>query len=134
VDNLYTRGTRALPSSREGEFLFSSDASLMPIVAIMAVRFVSGNGHAQSAFTRGAPSLSDNFDTVPRRVCAVENFAFCGAKTYLEYREALIFVSDHVRWPAASVLPSQRRRSPISPRWSSLVDRLDTIDEAALPE
>jgi hypothetical protein len=125
VSELCARGFHALPSSREGEFLFSRDASTTaPIVAI-AVRFsvaADGRVRAQSGFTRGGLCLSDNFDSVRGRVCAVENFAFGGAKAYLEYLEAHRFVSDHVRWTAARVLASP-------PKFAQMVDRMG-LEEA----
>jgi hypothetical protein len=74
-------------------------------VVAMAVRFYAEFG-AVKAFTRGALCLSDNFDTVAGRVAAVENFAFGGAKTYLEHAQAHRFVSDHMQWPDARVLAS----------------------------
>ena len=108
VSELCARGFRALPSSRKDEFPFSRDASPTAPFVAMAVRFFSvaadGRVRVQSGFTKGGLCLSDNFDSVRGRVCAVENFAFGGAKTYLEYLEAHRFVSDHVRWPAARVL------------------------------
>jgi hypothetical protein len=55
-------------------------------------------------------------------VCAVENFAFCGAKTYLEYLGAHRFVSDHVQWTAARVLASL-------PKFAQMVDRMG-LEEA----
>jgi hypothetical protein len=79
---------------------------------------------AQKAFTRGAFCLSDNFDVVAGRVCAVENFAFGGAQTYLEHFEAHAFVSDHVRWPASCILRALHK-------FAKFIDRLDTVDEAA---
>jgi hypothetical protein len=103
VSDLCARGYRALHSSRSGEFLFSRDASTTAPIVALAVRFAP-DGSVQSAFTRGALCLSDNFDTVARRVCAVENFAFGSAKTYLEHAEAHRFVSDHMQWPDARVL------------------------------
>jgi hypothetical protein len=85
MDDLYARGIRALYShAEECDFLFSRDASTTARVMAMAVRFYAEFG-AVKAFTRGALCLSDNFDTVDGRVCAVENFAFCSAKTYLEH-------------------------------------------------
>ena len=101
MDDLYARGIRALPSSREGEFHFSRDASTTAPIVAMAVRFffvaADGRVRVQSGFTRGGLCLSDNFDSVRGRVCALENFAFGGAKTYLEYLEAHRFVSNHVQ-------------------------------------
>ena len=96
MDDLHARGIRALYSDcEECDFLFSRDASTARVVA-MAVRFYAEFG-AVKAFTRGALCLSDNFDTVEGRVAAVENFAFGGAKTYLEHYEAHAFISDHMR-------------------------------------
>ena len=81
MDDLYARGIRVLYSDFEmGDFLFSRDASTTARVVAMAVRFYA-ESDAVKAFTRGALCLSDNFDTVDGRVCAVENFAFGGAKT-----------------------------------------------------
>ena len=94
MDDLYARGCRALPSHNEGEFLFSRDAATTPIVATALYFF---GDDAQKACTRGDFMLSDNFDSVAGRVCAVENFAFGGAKTYLEHFEAHAFIADHVR-------------------------------------
>ena len=105
MSDLCACGYRALHSSRRGEFLFSRDASTTAPIVALAVRFAP-DGAVQSAFTRGALCLSDNFDTVAGRVCAVENFAFGGAKTYLEHAEAHRFVSDHMQWPDARVLAS----------------------------
>jgi hypothetical protein len=122
---LCARGFRALPSSREGEFLFSRDASTTAPIVTMAVRFsvaADGRVRVQSGFTRGGMCLSDNFDSVSGRVCAVENFAFGGAKTYLEYLEAQRFVSDHVWWTAARVLASL-------PKFAQMVDRMG-LEEA----
>jgi hypothetical protein len=93
VSDLCARGYRSLHSSRKGEFLFRRDAS-------------TTDDSVQSGFTRGGACLSDNFDSVRGRVCAVENFAFGGAKTYIEFSEAHRFVSDHMLWPAARVLAS----------------------------
>jgi hypothetical protein len=118
---MYARGIRALHSHTEGEFLFSRDASTTPIVATAVYFF---GEYAEKVFTRGDFSLSDNFDWVEGRVCAVENFAFGGGKLYLEHREAHAFVSDHVRWPAARVLEAL-------PKFAKLTDRFgDTLDEA----
>jgi pimeloyl-CoA synthetase len=76
MDDLYARGIRAVYSDfEECDFLFSRDASTTARVVATAVRFYSEFG-AVKAFTRGSLCLSDNFDTVPGRVCAVENFAF----------------------------------------------------------
>ena len=95
MDDLYARGIRALYShAEECDFLFSRDAST--IARVVAMRFYAEFG-AVKAFTRGALCLSDNFDTVAGRVAAVENFAFGGAKTYLEHSEAHRFVSDHMQ-------------------------------------
>jgi hypothetical protein len=52
----------------------------------------------------------------------VENFAFGGAKTYLEYLGAHRFVSDHVQWTAARVLASL-------PKFAQTVDRMG-LEEA----
>jgi hypothetical protein len=52
-------------------------------------------------------------------VCAVENFAFGGAKTYIEHREAHAFVSDHMEWSLSGRTRASSRRSPSSPRWST---------------
>jgi hypothetical protein len=82
VSDLCARGYRALYSSRRGEFLFSCDASTTAPIVALAVRFAP-DGAVQSAFTRGGACLSDNFDSVLGRVCAVENLMFGGAKTYL---------------------------------------------------
>jgi hypothetical protein len=90
----------------------------------MAVRFAP-DGSVQSGFTRGGLSFSDNFNLVRGRVCAVENFAFCGAKTYIEYLEAHRFVSDHMRWPAARVL-----RVASHPKFAQMVDRKQSLEEA----
>ena len=105
MDDLYARGIRALYSRFECDFLFSRDASTTARVVAMAVRFYAEFG-AVKAFTRDALCLSDNFDTVAGRVAAVENFAFGGAKTYLEHAQAHRFVSDHMQWPDARVLAS----------------------------
>jgi hypothetical protein len=106
MDDLYARGIRALYSHFElCDFLFSRDASTTARVVAMAVHFYAEFG-AVKAFTRGALCLSDNFDTVAGRVAAVENFAFGGAKTYLEHAQAHRFVSDHMQWPDARVLAS----------------------------
>jgi hypothetical protein len=125
LDDLHQRGIRALPSSREGEFLFSRDASTTAPIVAMAVRvFEATSGHsfgAQSGFTRGGFCLSDNFDSVRGRVRAVENFAFGGARTYLEYFEAHAFMSDHVRCPAARVLASL-------PKFAQILDRMGLED------
>jgi hypothetical protein len=87
MDDLHAWGIRALYSDFEMcDFLFSRDASKTTRVVDMAVRFYAEFG-AVKAFTRGALCLSDNFDTVDGRVCAVENFAFGGAKTYLEHTQ-----------------------------------------------
>jgi hypothetical protein len=86
VSALCARGYRALHSSRKGEFLFSRDASTTAPIVALAVRFAP-DGSVQSGFTRGGFCLSDNFDLVRGRVCAVENFAFGGAKTYIEFLE-----------------------------------------------
>jgi hypothetical protein len=120
VSEQCAHGFRALPSSREGEFLFSRDASTTAPIVAMAVHFfvaADGSVRAQSGFTRGGLCLSDNFDSVSGRVCAVEDFAFGGAKTYLEYFEAHGFMSDHVLWPAARVLASP-------PKIAQMVDRM----------
>jgi hypothetical protein len=128
VSELCARGFHALPFklSRKGEFLFSRDASTTAPIVAMAVRFFSvaadGRVRVQSGFTRGGLCLSDNFDSVSGRICAVENFAFGGAKTYLEYLEAHRFVSDHVRWTAARVLVSL-------PKFAQMVDRMG-LEEA----
>jgi hypothetical protein len=106
MDDLYARGIRALYSHFElCDLLFSRDASTTARVVAMTVRFYAEFG-AVTAFTRGALCLSDNFGTVAGRVAAVENFAFGGAKTYLEHVEAHRFVSDHMQWPDARVLAS----------------------------
>ncbi len=81
------------------------------------------DGYVQSGFTRGGFCLSDNFDSVRGRVCAVENLTFGGAKTYLEYLEAHCFVSDHMRWPAARVLASL-------PKFAQMVDRKQSLEKA----
>ena len=104
------------------DFLFSRDASTTARVVAMAVRFYAEFG-AVKAFTRGALCLSDNFDTVAGRVCAVENFAFGGAKTYLEHVSAHRFVSDHMQWPDARVLASL-------PVFAKCTDRLPTLEAA----
>ena len=122
VSDLCARGYRALHSSRSGEFLFSRDASITAPIVALAVCFAP-DGSVQSAFTRGALCLSDNFDTVAGRVCAVENFAFGGAKTYLEHAEAHRFVSDHMQWPDARVLASL-------PVFAKCTDRLPTLEAA----
>ena len=122
VSDLCARGSRALHSSCMGEFLFSRDASTTAPIVALAVRFAP-DGAVQSAFTRGALCLSDNFDTVAGRVCAVENFAFGGAKTYLEHAEAHRFVSDHMQWPDARVLASL-------PVFAKCTDRLPTLEAA----
>ena len=105
VSDLCARGYRALHSSRSGEFLFSRDASTTAPIVALAVRFAP-DGSVQSGFTRGGACLRDNFASVRGRVRAVENFAFGGAKTYIEFSEAHRFVSDHMLWPAARVLAS----------------------------
>jgi hypothetical protein len=117
VSELCALGFSALPSSREGEFLFSRNASTTAPIVAMAVRFsVAANGRvrAQSWFTRGELC---NFDLVRGRVCAMENFALCCVKIYLEYLEAHRFVSDHVLWTAARVLASL-------PKFAQMVDRM----------
>ena len=96
IDSLYARGIRSIPSTREGEFLFSRDAATPPTVAT-AVRF----GETQSAFTRGDLSLSDNFDAVPGRFVAVENLTFGPAKLFVERQQARAFVTQ---WPDARIL------------------------------
>jgi hypothetical protein len=105
VSDLCARGYRALHSSRRGEFLFSRDASTTAPIVALAVRFAA-DGSVQSAFTRGGFCLSDNFDSVLGRVCAVENLTIGGAMTYIEYGAARRFVSDHMKWPDARVLAS----------------------------
>jgi hypothetical protein len=122
VSDLCARGYRALHSSRSGEFLFSRDASTTAPIVALAVRVAPG-GAVQSAFTRGALCLSDNFDTVAGRVCAVENFAFGGAKTYLEHAEAHRFVSDHMQWTDDRVLASL-------PKFAQMVDRKPSLEAA----
>ena len=122
VSDLCARGYRALRSSRSGEFLFSRDASTTAPIVALAVRFAP-DGAVQSAFTRGALCLSDNFDTVAGRVCAVENFAFGGAKTYIECLEAHRFVSDHMEWTDARVLASL-------PKFAQMVDRKPSLEAA----
>jgi len=123
MDDLYARGIRALYShAEECDFLFSRDASTTAPIVALAVRFAPG-GAVQSAFTRGALCLSDNFDTVAGRVCAVENFAFGGAKTYIEHREAHAFVSDHMEWTDARVLASL-------PKFAQMVDRKPSLEAA----
>jgi hypothetical protein len=127
MDDLHARGIRVLYSDFEMcDFLFSRDASMTARVVAMAVRFYAEFG-AVKAFTRGALCLSDNFDTVEGRVCAVENFAFGSAKTYLEHFEAHAFVSDHVQWPAARVLEAL-------PKFAKFTDRIETLDEEAMME
>ena len=122
MDDLYARGIRALYSDcEECDFLFSRDASTARVVA-MAVRFYAEFG-AVKAFTRGALCLSDNFDTVEGRVAAVENFAFGGAKTYLEQYEARAFIDDHTRWPDARVLEAL-------PVFAKCTDRIATLEAA----
>jgi hypothetical protein len=122
VSDLCARGYRALHSSREGEFLFSRNASTTAPIVALAMRFAP-DGAVQSAFTRGGFCLSDNFDLVLGRVCAVENLTFGGAKTYVEYCEAHRFVSDHVQWTAARVLASL-------PKFAQMVDRKQSLDKA----
>ena len=122
VSDLCARGYRALRSSRSGEFLFSRDASTTAPIVALAVRFAP-DGSVQSAFTRGALCLSDNFDTVAGRVCAVESFAFGGAKTYIECLEAHRFVSDHMQWTDARVLASL-------PKFAQMVDRKPSLEAA----
>ena len=122
VSDLCARGYRALHSSRSGEFLFSRDASTTAPIVALAVRFAP-DGAVQSAFTRGALCLSDNFDTVAGRVCAVENFAFGGAKTYIECLEAHRFVSDHMQWTDDRVLASL-------PKFAQMVDRKPSLEAA----
>ena len=122
VSDLCARGYRALHSSRSGEFLFSRDASTTAPIVALAVRFAP-DGSVQSAFTRGALCLSDNFDTVAGRVCAVENFAFGGAKTYIECLEAHRFVSDHMQWTDDRVLASL-------PKFAQMVDRKPSLEAA----
>jgi hypothetical protein len=126
MDELYARGMRALPPPCEGEILFSRDASTTARIVAMVLRFY-GAEEALKAFTSGAPCLSDKFDTVSERVCAVENFAFGGAKAYaayLEHFEAHTFVSDHKRWPTARVRKAL-------PKFARFTDRIGTFDEAA---
>ena len=123
MDDLYARGIRALYShAEECDFLFSRDASTTARVVAMAVRFYAEFG-AVTAFTRGALCLSDNFDTVAGRVCAVENFAFGGAKTYIECLEAHRFVSDHMQWTDDRVLASL-------PKFAQMVDRKPSLEAA----
>jgi hypothetical protein len=122
MNDLYARGIRTLYSHFECNFLFSRGASTIAGVVAMAVRFYAEFG-AVKAFTRGALCLSDNFDTVDGCACAVENFAFGGAKTYLEHFEAHEFISDHMRWPDARVL----RALPI---FAKCTDRIDTLEAA----
>ena len=57
------------------------------------------------------------------RVCAVENFAFGGAKTYIEFSEAHRFVSDHMQWPAGRILASL-------PKFAQMVDRKPSLEAA----
>ena len=93
MDDLYVRCIR----EPEGEFLFSRDAST---IVATAVGFFGDE--VLKAFTRGGFCLSNDFDVVAGRACAVENFAFGGAKSYLEHFEhfeAHAFIFDHVRWP-----------------------------------
>jgi hypothetical protein len=122
VSELCARGYRTLRSSRKGEFFFSRDASTTAPIVAMAVRFAP-DGSEQSGFTRGGHCLSNNFDLVRGRVCAVENFAFGCAKTYIEYLEAHCFVSDHMLWPAARVLASL-------PKFARMVARKQSLEEA----
>jgi hypothetical protein len=122
VSDLCAHGYRALHSSPKGEFLFSSDASTTAPIVALAVRFAP-DGSVQSAFTHCGACLSDNFDSVRGRVCAVENLTFGGAKTYVEFSEAHRFVSDHVRWTAARVLASL-------PKFAKMVDRKQSLEKA----
>jgi hypothetical protein len=52
MDDLHVRRIRALPSPREGEFLFSRDASTTAPIVATAVAFV-GDEEVLKAFTRG---------------------------------------------------------------------------------
>jgi hypothetical protein len=122
VSDLCARGHRALHSSRSGEFLFSRDASTIAPIVALAVRFAP-DGSVQSAFTRGGFCLSDNFDSVLGRVCAVENLTFGGAKTYVEFSQAHRFASDHMQWPDARVLASL-------PKFAQMVDRKPSLEAA----
>jgi hypothetical protein len=56
MDDLYKRGVRALLSPREGEFLFSRDASLVPTVAMAPLASSSRlRAKARSRRSRAAP-------------------------------------------------------------------------------
>jgi hypothetical protein len=115
VKDKCARRIRALPSSREGEFLFSRDASTtVPIVA-MAVRFVRGvSSGAQSTFSTGCFIFSDNFDGDADFV-PVENLTFGPAKLFLERYHARAFIADGAQWPTARVLASL-------PKFAKIVD------------
>jgi hypothetical protein len=112
---------------REGEFLFSRDASTSTPIVAMAVRLLRGVSGAQSAFSTGGLCLSDNFegdaDFVP-----VENLTFGPAKLFLERYNARAFIADGAQWPTARVLASL-------PKFTKMVDRM-TLEEAleARPE
>jgi hypothetical protein len=109
------RGIRALPSSREGEFLFSRDASTTAPIVGMAVRFVRGvSSGAQSAFSTGCFMFSDNFDGDADFV-PVENPTFGPAKLFLERYHARAFIADGAQWPTARVLASL-------PKFAKMVD------------
>ena len=130
IDALYARGVRAVPSPQcEGQFLFSRDASSPPVVATAVFYF---SDCAQTAFTRGDLSLSDNFDSVVsaadgtahgRRFVAVENLTFGPAKTFIERYEAYAFMVDHKSWPDARVLAAL-------PQFAKGVDRLPSLEAA----
>ena len=126
IDALYARGVRAVPSPQcEGQFLFSRDASSPPVVATAVFYF---SDCAQTAFTRGDLSLSDNFDSVTaadgrRSFVAVENLTFGPAKTFIERYEAYAFMVDHKSWPAARVLAAL-------PQFAKGVDRLPSLEAA----
>ena len=126
IDALYARGVRAVPSPQcEGQFLFSRDASSPPVVATAVFYF---SDYAQTAFTRGDLSLSDNFDSVTaadgrRSFVAVENLTFGPAKTFIERYEAYAFMADGRSWPAARVLAAL-------PQFAKGVDRLPSLEAA----
>jgi hypothetical protein len=133
VSDLCARGFRALPSSREGEFLFSRDASTTAPIVAMAVRFVvaaDGSVRTQSGFTRGGLCLSDAAACASAQTDASARWrtsrpaaprpALSTARRTPGGGDA--FVSDHVRWPATRVLASL-------PKFAQMLDRMG-LEEA----
>jgi hypothetical protein len=123
IDALFARGVRAVPSAHAGEFLYTSDASSSLIIIATAVRFAN-DGAVDKAFTRGDWSFSDNFDASSSQFfVAVENLTFGPAKTFIESRETLAFITDRVHWPRERVLASL-------PQFAKGVDRLASLEAA----